>query len=68
MTREQLIQSIADYADRANLSPATVTKRAVDNSRLYQRLSDGYGCTLKTAERIRAFIAENPPKTSEAQR
>lgn len=68
MTREQLIQSIADYAKQANLSPATVTKRAVDNSRLFQRLLDGNGCTLKTAERLRAYMASHPPKTPEAAR
>lgn len=61
MTRDDLITEIEKYALSQGIAPATVTSRAVQNSRLYHRMKDGGGCNLIIAERLRAYIAANPP-------
>ena len=61
MTNKELIAEIEGFAAATGLAPATVTSRAVGNSRLYGNLIDGKSCTLAVAERIRAFIRENGP-------
>ncbi len=59
MTRDKLISRIESYAKRHGIAPATVTSRAVGNSRLYHRLKAGGGCTIDVAERIWAYTAPN---------
>lgn len=61
MSTSQLISEVEAHAQRCGLSPATIISRAVSNGRLYGRLKNGNGCTLDTAERIRAYMAQNPP-------
>lgn len=56
MTRDKLIQVIQDHSSRTGLAPATITGRAVGNSRLYQRLIFGGDCTTAIAERVVSFI------------
>ena len=60
MTRDKLISRIEAYAAERGIAPATVTSRAVDNSRLYHRLKGGGGCTLDVAERLVAFMDAAP--------
>ncbi len=57
MTHSELISLIERHAESRGIAPATVTSRAVGNSRLYSRLKDGGSCTIEIAERIKAFIA-----------
>lgn len=59
MNRTQLIDAIEAHALRRGIAPATVTSRAVENSRLYHRLKAGGDCTTGIAERILAFIASD---------
>lgn len=56
MTRDDLIAEIEAFAARHGLAPATVTSRAVANSRLYGRMKAGGGCNVMVAERLRAFM------------
>ncbi|GGG77702.1 hypothetical protein GCM10011415_28280 [Salipiger pallidus] len=58
MTREQLIADIEAFASARGLAPATVTSRAVGNSRLYARLVGGKSCTLEVAERLRSYMSD----------
>lgn len=60
MTKDDLIQKIERYAAARGIAPATVTSRAVGNSRLYRNLKQGGGCTLEIAERLVSYIAANP--------
>ncbi len=60
MNRHQLIHAIREYADSANLAPSTVTLRAVNNSRLFDRLNSGGDCTTEIAGKLIAYMAENP--------
>jgi hypothetical protein len=57
MTNEQLISEIEAFASANGIAPATVTSRAVGNSRLYSRLKGGKSCTLGVAERLRKYMA-----------
>lgn len=57
MDRNALIEAIEAHAAKRGIAPATVTSRAVNNSRLYHRLIDGGDCTTEVAGRIAAFIA-----------
>lgn len=61
MTRTDLIRMIETFAQSWGIAPATVTSRAVGNSRLYQRMLDGGGCTLGIAEKLIAYMDQNPP-------
>lgn len=63
MTIDDLIQAIESYAAARGIAPATVTSRAVGNSRLYRNLKNGGGCNLIVAERLRAYMAAHPPAT-----
>lgn len=56
MTRDDLITRLEQHAATRGISPATITSRAVGNSRLYQRLTDGGDCTLEVAQRLIAFM------------
>ncbi|SMO63925.1 hypothetical protein [Paracoccus laeviglucosivorans] len=65
MTKQDLIEAIEQFSRRSGIAPATVTGRAVANSRLYQRMKAGGSCTMDVAARVMAFIAANsPPATS----
>ena len=62
MSIDDLIQEVEAYAKERGLAPATIVSRAANNGRLYGRLKAGFGCNMKTADRIRAFIAAEREK------
>lgn len=62
MDRQHLIKAIEDHARRRGIAPATVTSRAVANSRLYARLKAGGDCTTSVAGRIVQFIKDDSPE------
>ena len=66
MTVQHLISEIEAFARKRGIAPATVTSRAVGNSRLYSRLKSGKSCTLDVAERVREFMKREAkrPKAS----
>lgn len=72
MEQSTLISEIEAFARERGIAPATVTSRAVKNSRLYCRLMNGESCTLRVAERVRRYIADqraqatDPPTSSAA--
>ena len=57
MTEADLIAQIENFAERHGIAPATVTSKAVGNSRLFDLLKAGKSCTLTTAHRIMEYIA-----------
>jgi hypothetical protein len=60
MMTTQLILEIETFASSKGVAPATVTSRAVGNSRLYHRLKNGKSCTLNVVDRLRKYMADNP--------
>jgi len=68
MTRSELIAAIERCARDHAISPATVTSRAVANSRLYARLIGGGDCTTSVAERLASYIQKQNCKAAAAAR
>lgn len=66
MDKTQIIAAIEAHAKVRGIAPATITSRAVGNSRLYKRLIKGGDCTTGIAARILAFIASDAPKNQGA--
>lgn len=54
--RDVVISRIEEFCRRSGLAPATVTVRAVGNSRLYGRLKAGGDCTTAVAARVLAWL------------
>lgn len=59
MTRDDIIEKIEACAAARGISPATVTSRAVGNSRLYARMKRGGGCNVIVADRLAEWIADH---------
>lgn len=64
MTTDHLIAEIEAFAEARKIAPATVTSRAVGNSRLYARLKAGKSCTLTVAARLCQWMVDNAPAES----
>jgi len=67
MQRNDLISAIKAHADRFQIAPATITSRAVGNSRLFERLEAGGDCTTTIAAKIVEFIADDASRRSQGQ-
>lgn len=65
MDRQSIIREIERYSSQTALSPATITVRAVGNSRLYDRLTSGGDCTTRIAAKLIAYMEQNPPTKTE---
>jgi len=62
---EQLIAEIEAYADKRGIKPATVLQYAAGlGGGAWDRWRKGATCTFATAERVRKYMAENPPVES----
>ena len=61
METDTLVKEIEDFAKTSGVAPATVTSRAVGNSRLYSRMKSGGSCTLRVADRIRQYMNHVAP-------
>lgn len=58
MTATAFLTRITEAANELGIAPSTLTERAVQNSRIPERLENGGSITLKTAERIETWIAD----------
>jgi hypothetical protein len=58
ISEHDLIAQIEAFAAARGIAPATVTSRAVGNSRLYTRLVNGGGCSLRIAGKLIAYIGQ----------
>jgi len=58
-TSASLLDEICAFATSKGIAPATVTSRAVGNSRLYHRLASGKSCTLAIAAKVRAWMDQS---------
>src|ERR1700692_4751283 len=59
MNAQQLLQEISDYCRQTGLAESTFGRRAVNDGKLANRLSNGGRITTNTLDRIRAFMTEN---------
>lgn len=67
MQTQSITSEIREHAEKLGIAPATLTSRAVQNSRLYHHLEGGGDCTTRTVERIRQWIADHPPTEVKAK-
>jgi len=59
---KKLIDEIEAYAAAVKLSPSTVIQRAAGlGGGKWKRWQAGGDCSIRVAERIRAYMAANPP-------
>ncbi|MGQ9426270.1 hypothetical protein ACXYTJ_13395 [Gilvimarinus sp. F26214L] len=58
---QQLIEQIADYCKRAEISESTFGRQVVNDGKFVSRLRSGRGVTLRTLGRIREYIRNHPP-------
>ncbi|MES2753807.1 MAG: XRE family transcriptional regulator [Pseudomonadota bacterium] len=65
---EQLIADIELYAARRGIKPATVlqTGAGLSGTTWDKWVAGSASCTMPTADRLRAWMASNPPQAKDA--
>ena len=64
MTQESttnLLEEIRDYCRHAGIAESTFGRQAINDGKLCARLRNGKSVTLKTAERVHAYIDNHQP-------
>lgn len=57
------MQEIENYASARGILPATVVQSATGHSgTTWAKWQSGATCSLRTAEKLRAYMAANPPQ------
>jgi hypothetical protein len=65
-TVDELLSSIAAFCEETGISEATFATRAVNDGKFVARLRDGAGVTVKTVERVHAYIATERDRAAAA--
>ena len=60
--RARLIEEIEAYASAAGLEPSTVCRYAGQGGGFWRRLTAGRRIYPETIEKVREYMAENPPR------
>lgn len=61
---EQFLSEVERYAAACGLKPGTVVQRAGGASgAAWEKWKTGGSCSMRTADRIRAYMHDNPPMT-----
>ena len=58
-SRDKILQEIESFLVRSGMTPWKFGKRSVGEGKFVQRLRGGMGMTLDSADKVRAFMAEN---------
>jgi hypothetical protein len=61
MDKQALIRQIEAYSAASGYAPSTICQYAVKNRGVYARLTAGKSCTRRTADRLTAWMRDNPP-------
>src|SRR5690242_5893140 len=61
MDADKIVREIASYCQKTGLAESTFGRLAINDGKLVGRLRDGGRITTTTLERLRAFMAANPP-------
>lgn len=64
---QRLIREIEVYCRRCGIAESTFGRQAINDGKFVSRLRQGKGVTVKTLDRIRAFLHGHPPGGSTAQ-
>lgn len=65
MNTKKLVEMAITYAQHCSLALSTVSSYAANDGKFFQRLSQGAGCTLRTAERRIQWFSDNWPEDLE---
>lgn len=60
MTSSDLLREVTGYCRDAKMAETTFGRRSVNDGKLVSRLRNGRTVSMRTAERVEAFIADNP--------
>lgn len=58
---DSLVRLIDLYSERVGRSPYTISQNAAGQALLHERLKNGKGTTLRTAERALRWLSQNWP-------
>lgn len=61
MQQTSIIEEVTHYCACAGIQPATLAVRVLGNSRFFDRLKRRQEKAAQDAERLRAYMAANPP-------
>lgn len=59
---DALLQEIEDFLQRSGMTPTQFGQGAMNNSSFVRQLRSGSGVTLRTLDKVRAFMAEERRK------
>jgi len=60
---EDFVQEVENYASALGLHPSTVVQRSgAGGGSSWGRWLNGGSCSMRTADRIRAYMRANPPR------
>ncbi|NAZ37183.1 hypothetical protein [Rubellimicrobium sp. CFH 75288] len=65
--REALIEEVRAYCAAAGIEASTLGVRALGNSRFFDRFLRRAEQEAEAAEKLRAYMAENPPEARRAR-
>jgi hypothetical protein len=60
MTSADLLSRVTAYCRDARMAETTFGRRPVNDGKLVSRLRNGRTVSMRTAERVEAFVADNP--------
>lgn len=66
-TQSQFLSDIETYLVQSSMTATVFGRQACGNPNFVFRLRDGRDVTLATVDRVRRFMAENPPPAGETQ-
>lgn len=66
MDPNKIISELDDYCRCTGLKPTTVCQNALGNARLYERIKRRIEQYAADAQRLRAYMASNPPENGKA--
>lgn len=66
MKHTSILDEVNAYCARAGIQPSTLAVRALGNSRFFDRMQRRVEKAEADAEKLRAYMAENPPRADEA--
>jgi hypothetical protein len=65
MEHKSLLTEITEYCEAAGIQPSTLGVRVLGNSRFLDRLTRKLGKIEEDEQKLRAFMAANPPQRSQ---
>ena len=59
---DELLNTVESYCERRGIAEATLSRLACNNSTVVKRLREKGNVTYRTAQTLRKYMRDNPPK------